>query len=87
MFRIQREEAGPEVICVPGGRPVAMLVSCVGFITTLLTIALSVVPPPEEPNKVLATVKVDGLSAMLVGVGAVLYYAAKRKYKNHQIRF
>jgi amino acid transporter len=84
MFRIQREKAGPEVICVPGGRPIAILVSCVGLITSLLTIALSVVPPAEEPNKVLATVKVVGLSAILVGVGAVLYYAAKRKNKNRR---
>jgi amino acid transporter len=85
LFRLQREEAGPEVICVPGGKPVAMLISCVGFITTLLTIVLSVVPPPEEPNKVLAAVKVVGLCAILVATGALLYYAAKRKNINRHI--
>ena len=85
MFRLQREAAGPDVIRVPGGRPVAILVSCVGFATTLFTIALSLVPSPDEPNKALATVKVVGLSAALVGVGAVMYYAAKRKYQKRQI--
>jgi hypothetical protein len=47
--------------------------------TTLLTLALAVVPPAEEAHKVLATVKVVGLSAILVGVGAILYYAATRR--------
>ena len=84
MFRLQREKAGPEVMCTPGGKPVAIFIACVGFTTTLLTIALSVVPPPEEPNKVLATVKVVGLCAILVATGALLYYAAKRKNMNHQ---
>jgi uncharacterized membrane protein len=34
---------------------------------------------------VLATVKIVGLSAILVGMGAILYYAAARKGKNNQI--
>lgn len=85
MFRLQREAAGPGVIRVPGGRPVAILVSCVGFTTTLFTIVLSLVPSAEEPNKVLATAKVVGLSALLVGVGAAMYYAAKRKQQKRQI--
>jgi amino acid transporter len=84
MFRLQREAAGPEVIRVPGGRPVAILVSCVGFATTLFTIGLSLVPPAEEPNKLLATAKIVGLSAILVGVGATMYYAAKRKRQKRQ---
>jgi amino acid transporter len=79
MFRIQGERAGPDVICVPGGKPVAKLVACVGLITTLLTLALAIMPPADEPNKVLASVKIIGLSAILVGAGAFLYYAAIRK--------
>ena len=84
MFRIQGERAGPEVICVPGGGPVAKLVECVGLITTLLTLALVTMPPAEEPNKVLATLKIVGLSGILVGVGAFLYSAAARK-KSHTV--
>ena len=79
MFRLQKENAGPDVICVPGGTVVARLVACVGLITTLLTLALAVVPPADEPHKALATIKVIGLSAILIGVGAVLYYAATDK--------
>lgn len=87
MFRVQSEAAAPEVICVPGGKPVAQLVACVGLITTLLTLALAVVPATEEPHKVLATVKVVGLSGILIAVGAVLYYGATRKNKSAPIKF
>ncbi len=79
LFKLQSEKAGPEVIRVPGGAPVAKLVSCVGFGTTMFTILLSVVPSPEETNKVLAIIKVVGLCGVLVGAGALLYYLGKRR--------
>jgi len=79
LFKLQSERAGPEVIRVPGGAAMAKVVSCVGFGTTLFTILLSVVPSPEETNKVLAVIKVVGLSAALVGAGALLYYAGMRR--------
>src|SRR5205814_3101507 len=58
MFRLQREPAGPEVIRVPGGKPIELLLSCVGFSTASLNIALSYVPSPgvEYPVLALATV-------------------------------
>jgi glutamate:GABA antiporter len=79
MFRLQREPAGPEVIRVPGGKPTALLLSCVGFLTSLLTIALSVVPSPEETNPMLAVFKVVGGTAVLVVAGALLFWWGKRK--------
>src|SRR6185312_7889053 len=54
MFKLQREPAGPDVIRVPGGKPVARLVAIVGLMTTTLTIAISLIPQPDEPNKLLA---------------------------------
>jgi amino acid transporter len=79
MFRFQWEKADRNVIRVPGGKPVAILLSCLGFATTLFTIALSLVPPPEETNKILAMGKVIGLTTILLGAGATLYYRAKKK--------
>jgi hypothetical protein len=38
----------------------------------------------EKTHKVLATVKIVGLSSILVGVGAILYYATARRNKNNQ---
>lgn len=79
MFRLQRDPAGAEVIRVPGGKPVALLLSCVGFTTALLTIVLSFVPSPGEANPALAIVKVTGGTAILVAVGALLYWLGRRR--------
>jgi len=79
MFKLQGEAAGPEVIRVPGGKLVAKLVALVGFLTTSLTIVLSLIPQPDEPNKPLAVLKIVGLTAVLVGVGIWVYWAGKRR--------
>ena len=79
MYKLQSEPAGPEVIRVPGGAPVAKLVAIVGFLTTTFTIVLSVIPQLDEPNKPLAVLKVVGLSALLVLIGAWIYVAGKRR--------
>ena len=84
MFRLQREPAGPGVIRVPGGKPVALLLSLVGFTTAFLTIALSFVPAPDETNPALAILKVTGGTVVLLAVGAILYWGGKRTAKQAQ---
>jgi amino acid transporter len=79
MFKLQREPAGPDVIRVPGGKPVARLVAVVGLLTTTFAIGMSVVPQPDEPNKPLAVLKIVGLSGLLVLIGAWIYWAGKRR--------
>jgi amino acid transporter len=79
MIKLQREPAGPDVIRVPGGTTVAKLVATVGFLTTGLTIALSLIPQPDEPNKPLALFKVVGGCGALVLIGAGIYWAGKRR--------
>ena len=78
MFKLQREPAGPDVIRVPGGKPVALMLATVGFCTTLLTIALSLIPANDEPNKVLAVIKIVGLTGLVLLVGVLLYWLGKR---------
>jgi hypothetical protein len=58
---------------------VAKLVASVGFVTTGLTIALSLIPQPGEPNKALALFKIVGGTGALVLVGAGIYWAGKRR--------
>ena len=70
---LQSVPAGPGVFRVPGGRPVAVGLAALGLATTLATIGLSVLPPPDEPNKLLAVVKIVGLSGLLLGAGVLVY--------------
>jgi glutamate:GABA antiporter len=79
MIKLQREPAGPEVIRVPGGSTVAKLVATLGFITTTLTIVLSLVPQPDEPNKPLALFKIVGGTGALLLIGVGIYIAGKHR--------
>ncbi len=79
MIKLQREPAGPEVMRVPGGAPVAILLAALGLTTTLVAIGLSLVPAEDEPNKPLAVLKVAGLSLLLVLAGAAVFAIGKRR--------
>ena len=85
MFRLQSEQASADVIRVPGGKFVALLISIVGFATTSLTICLSFVPSADEPNKLLAIVKVVGLTAVLLGVGWGIYWLGTNRRRSAAI--
>jgi amino acid transporter len=90
MFKLQQEPAGPGIIRVPGGKPVARLVASVGFLTTTVTIAISLLPPPDEPNKPLAVLKIVGLSGILVLIGVGIFYAPRMRRalsQNRDARF
>jgi hypothetical protein len=79
MIKLQSEATEKDVIRVPGGKPVAYALAIVGFITTTFTIAVSLLPPPDEPNKPLAVFKIVGGCGALVLIGVGLYWAGKRR--------
>jgi glutamate:GABA antiporter len=81
MIKLQREPAGPDVIRVPGGAVMAKLVASLGLVTTAVTIALSLIPQPDEPNKPLALLKVVGGCGVLLLIGVLLYVAGKKRSK------
>jgi glutamate:GABA antiporter len=85
MIKLQREPTGADVIRVPGGRPVATLVALVGLAITTLTIGLSLIPQPDEPNKPLALLKIVGGTAVLLMLGAGIYAAGKRRAEKDQL--
>jgi glutamate:GABA antiporter len=80
MIRLQREPAGPEVIRVPGGKPVALAVAGTGFITTVISIALALIPAEDDPNKLLAVSKSAGLTLLLVASGGMVYFWGRRRH-------
>ncbi len=79
LIRLQREPAAPGIVRVPGGKPVAYVIGTLGFLTSLLTIVLSCVPPAEEPHKILAVLKIVIASAVLVGIGVGLFYLGRNR--------
>jgi amino acid transporter len=79
MIKLQSEPVGPGVFRVPGGTMVAKLLASLGFLTTVLTIVLSLIPQPDEPNKPLALLKIVGGCGALVLIGVWLYVAGKRR--------
>ena len=79
LIRLQREPAGPEIVRVPGGKPVATALGIVGFVATCATIVASVVPDPSEPNKALVVGKIVLLTLAVLGGGVVLYALGKRR--------
>jgi amino acid transporter len=86
LIRVQREPAGAEVMRVPGGKPVAVLFGAIGFLTTAIAIVLACVPPADEPNKELAVVKIVGLSAALIAIGAIVYLIGSRRSEARRVR-
>ena len=79
VIRVQDEPVGPEVIRIPGGKPVARVVACIGFLTTLFAAVLSLFPSSDDPHIFLAAAKILGSTAVLVGVGIALYWIRKSK--------
>jgi amino acid transporter len=79
MAVLQRRPAGPDVQRVPGGRRVAVGLATLGFVSTAMTIVLSVIPGDEEPNKPLAVAKVLVSTVVLVGAGVAVFAIARRK--------
>ena len=84
LVRVQGEPTGADVILVPGGKPAAISIAMVGFCTTMLAILLSLIPSPEEPHKILVTVKVLGAASVLIGLGMVVYWVGKSRRRPAQ---
>jgi amino acid transporter len=79
VIRLQREPAGPDIMRIPGGRPVAIFTALLGLLATAISSVLACIPPADEPNKVLAVIKLLGSSACLIGIGAVIYWLGRRR--------
>jgi glutamate:GABA antiporter len=74
MIKVQGFDAPKGTTRVPGGAPAAWVLASVGFLATAATIVLAFVPPPGEPDKVLAVVKIIGGAAAMLALGWAIYF-------------
>jgi amino acid transporter len=79
MIRVQREPAGPDVVRVPGGKPMAIVLALIGLATTLISIVFAMIPPPGTERPAIAALKVIGSSAVLAAVGALLFALSRAR--------
>ena len=79
MIRLQSEPAGPNVRRVPGKKPVAYALGIVGFSATATTIVLSLIPGADQPDKMMALVKVVGATLVQLGLGVLIFVAERRR--------
>ncbi|WP_082701259.1 APC family permease [Novosphingobium sp. FSW06-99] len=64
---------------LPGGRTTSIGLALVGLITTLVALVLAALPAADEANKPLALAKIVVLTAILLGAGAAVYRAGRRR--------
>lgn len=58
---------------IPGRRVTVVAVAMLGLGTTMFSIGLAFLPPPDEPNATLAIFKVVGVTAAVLLAGAMIY--------------
>lgn len=78
-IRLHIEPPPPGTLRIPGGRATIFALAAIGFLTTLVSMALAVIPAPEEPRKALAVTKIVGLTVVLLGAGVAVYAAGRRR--------
>ena len=78
-IKLASEFRGPETVRIPGGRWTVIVAAYVGLATTACATILGVFPADDDPNKVMAVVKVLGLTALMVFSGVAVYAHGNRK--------
>ncbi len=73
LIAAQGEPAPPGTVRVPGGKPVAITMGVLGFLTTAVSMVLAALPPADAQNTALAVGKVIGGTLLLLAVGSLLY--------------
>jgi amino acid transporter len=77
-----RGEADVPGFRIPGGSPAVAILGVLGLLTTIGSIGLSLIPADDNPDKLLAVVKVVGLTVVMVGLGVWVYARGKSTAEN-----
>ena len=73
--------ANPNAVLIRGGKLGVWVMGVLGFVVTALSIALSVIPPGEEPHKFLFELKLVGATVGAMLIGLILHWSAGRDKK------
>jgi amino acid transporter len=80
-IKLLRDPEPPGAIHLPGGRPAVVFFSVVGLLTTVGTIVLALFPAEGEPRKLLAVGKIVGSTAVMLGIGVLVYRSGRRRMR------
>ena len=78
-IKLRGEAPTPEMAPIPGGKWTVSIAAAIGLFTTITAIVFAGFPADDDPNKVLAVVKVIGLTALMLFSGVAIYLAGRRK--------
>ena len=79
LVKLQKEAPAADVLRMPGGKVATVAIAVVGFCSTTFAIVLSLIPSPDEANKLLAVSKVVGSAAVLIALGVPIYWWGKSR--------
>jgi glutamate:GABA antiporter len=85
-IRLSGGEQAAGQLRIPGGRYTIVVAALLGLGTTIGAIILAVVPRPDEPNKVLAVIKIVGMTAAMLAGGVAIYVGGKRRARRAALR-
>lgn len=69
----------PAMVRIPGSKWTVSIAALVGLATTISAIVFAGFPADDDPNKLLAVVKVIGLTAMMLFGGVAVYLLGRKK--------
>ncbi len=78
-LKLRGAPPAPATVPIPGGKWTVSGAALVGLVTTFSAIVFAGFPADDDPNKLLAVVKVIGLTAMMLLAGVAIYLAGRRK--------
>jgi glutamate:GABA antiporter len=78
-LKFRSAETTREMISIPGGEWTVAIAALIGLTTTIAAIVFAGFPADDDPNKVLAVVKVIGLTAMILFSGVAIYLIGRQK--------
>src|SRR5262249_29621222 len=75
-YRVDRDRS--EAVLIPGGKPGVWIAGLLGFIVTLGSMALAMVPTAEFKSTLLFELSLIAATAVALGIGLILYWRGAR---------